>query len=265
LLQERFDKIKNPTTGALDLLSPTNQAALDQQFLQRSDDHKRAAVLVLLLSDEDGAPSLLLTRRAAHLSQHAAEISFPGGHHDGLADGDSLVDTAVREAVEELFGGASAAAALQNNNNNNNNTSMLQQDFRNRLSVLGTTSPLPSIRGVPVTPVIAALLDYDSSNNDSIASQFPGDGGHEVDLVFSASLQELLRVETTHTLPATRFNFQNNRAPCFPIPIISQPQQEEPNNDNSNSNNNIHKIWGLTAYILRPVLHKLLKPVFFGK
>lgn len=116
------------------------------------------------------------------------------------------------------------------------------QTFRNRIDVLGTATPLPSIRGVPVTPVLAGMLHYNLKS--PITRTFAGDGGSEVDLVFSVSLKELVQVETTHTIPKTRFNFKSDQAPIYPT---------------------AHgKIWGLTAYILRPVLHKLLKPVFFG-
>lgn len=58
----------------------------------------RASVLVpLVLRDE---PTLLLTRRTAHLRDHAGQISFPGGRaepHDVDA-----ADTALRETEEEV-------------------------------------------------------------------------------------------------------------------------------------------------------------------
>jgi len=55
-------------------------------------------VLVLLI--EEPAPSLLFTERAAHLSRHPGEVSFPGG----LAEprDDALVATALRETHEEI-------------------------------------------------------------------------------------------------------------------------------------------------------------------
>jgi len=56
-----------------------------------------AAVLALLV--ESPAPSLLFTVRAAGLSRHAGEISFPGGLQD---PGESLLETALREAREEI-------------------------------------------------------------------------------------------------------------------------------------------------------------------
>ncbi len=56
-----------------------------------------AAVLVPLI--EGPAPSLVFTVRAADLSRHPGEISFPGGLQDA---GESLRETALREAAEEI-------------------------------------------------------------------------------------------------------------------------------------------------------------------
>lgn len=58
-----------------------------------------AAVLVPLVQRDDGL-SLLLTRRTAHLHDHAGQISFPGGR---VEDSDKdAIDTALRETEEEI-------------------------------------------------------------------------------------------------------------------------------------------------------------------
>lgn len=58
-----------------------------------------AAVLVPVMDHPDGL-SLLLTRRAEHLTHHAGQISFPGGR---LEDGDAgVADAALRETEEEI-------------------------------------------------------------------------------------------------------------------------------------------------------------------
>jgi 8-oxo-dGTP pyrophosphatase MutT (NUDIX family) len=59
---------------------------------------RAAAVLALLI--ERPRPSLLFTERAAAMSRHAGEVSFPGGLRD--REDAALVDTALREAREEL-------------------------------------------------------------------------------------------------------------------------------------------------------------------
>jgi 8-oxo-dGTP pyrophosphatase MutT (NUDIX family) len=61
-------------------------------------DTRLAGVLVPLVGG--GPPSVVFTRRTAHLSRHAGEISFPGGlQHDDDTD---LRATALRETHEEL-------------------------------------------------------------------------------------------------------------------------------------------------------------------
>ena len=58
-----------------------------------------AAVLVPLVQRESGL-SLLLTRRADHLRDHAGQISFPGGRVEPEDDGP--IETALRETEEEI-------------------------------------------------------------------------------------------------------------------------------------------------------------------
>ena len=58
-----------------------------------------AAVLVPLLERPEGL-SLLLTRRADHLTHHAGQISFPGGRLEASDTG--AADAALRESEEEI-------------------------------------------------------------------------------------------------------------------------------------------------------------------
>jgi 8-oxo-dGTP pyrophosphatase MutT (NUDIX family) len=60
---------------------------------------KEAAVLVPLFEDPGGALHAVFTRRRHDLRRHPGEISFPGGRRDA---GEALVDTALREAHEEI-------------------------------------------------------------------------------------------------------------------------------------------------------------------
>jgi 8-oxo-dGTP pyrophosphatase MutT (NUDIX family) len=59
---------------------------------------RAAAVLVPLILD-DAAPSVLLTRRAAHLAAHPGQVSFPGGR---IEPGETPEEAALREAEEEV-------------------------------------------------------------------------------------------------------------------------------------------------------------------
>jgi 8-oxo-dGTP pyrophosphatase MutT (NUDIX family) len=60
---------------------------------------RSSAVLAPLYEGPQG-PTVVLTRRAAHLRNHRGEVSFPGGRQE---DHDpDLVTTALREAQEEI-------------------------------------------------------------------------------------------------------------------------------------------------------------------
>ena len=60
---------------------------------------RQSAVLAPLYEGEAG-PTVILTRRSAHLRNHRGEVSFPGGRQE---DGDpDLATTALREAQEEI-------------------------------------------------------------------------------------------------------------------------------------------------------------------
>ena len=69
------------------------------QMKNGRDDDRLAAVLVPLIWRESDW-QILMTKRAAHLSHHGGQISFPGGAFDASDTG--LVDTALREAHEEI-------------------------------------------------------------------------------------------------------------------------------------------------------------------
>ncbi len=68
----------------------------EPRFTQRQP--AQAAVLVALVARPE--PTLLLTQRTSHLSNHSGQIAFPGGKVDET-DVD-VVDAALREAEEEV-------------------------------------------------------------------------------------------------------------------------------------------------------------------
>ncbi|WP_354362247.1 CoA pyrophosphatase [Undibacterium sp. GrIS 1.8] len=71
----------------------------DEHLLSTITSFKPASVLIPLVMRDQGL-TLLLTHRAAHLNDHAGQISFPGGRCED-SDG-SVVETALREAEEEV-------------------------------------------------------------------------------------------------------------------------------------------------------------------
>ena len=74
---------------------PVSQDLLD--FLNESPTS--AAVLLGLVERPDGL-HVILTERAAHLTDHPGQVSFPGGRIEEADDGP--VDAAIREATEEV-------------------------------------------------------------------------------------------------------------------------------------------------------------------
>ena len=63
------------------------------------DTRTAAALLLLYPRDPAGNVAVPLTVRASGLARHAGQISLPGGASD---DGETLSDTALREASEEV-------------------------------------------------------------------------------------------------------------------------------------------------------------------
>ena len=79
------------------------EASLIQLLQQRLRFSKRiqfADAAVLIAITQETEPKVVLTRRSMQLSQHAGEVSFPGGKRDP-SDTSNIV-VALREAQEEI-------------------------------------------------------------------------------------------------------------------------------------------------------------------
>jgi 8-oxo-dGTP pyrophosphatase MutT (NUDIX family) len=68
------------------------------EIIAREQPIRPAAVLIPVVDHPE--PTVLLTQRSAHLSNHAGQIAFPGGKID--ATDASPLDAALREAEEEV-------------------------------------------------------------------------------------------------------------------------------------------------------------------
>lgn len=130
----------------------------DEGLLPRPAVRSQAAVLLAIVWD-DGQPSLLLTRRSAHLRQHGGQISLPGGKLESQ-DRDAVA-AALREAEEEV----GLAPAL--------------------VQVAGVMPSYITISGYEVTPVLGVLA----------TAFLPRMQPEEVDEVFFVPLAHLLDVD----------------------------------------------------------------------
>ena len=103
---------------------------------------------VLIAAIDRPAPTLLLTRRTAHLRHHAGQVAFPGGRIDA-GDADAVA-AALREAEEEVA---------------------LRPDD---VTVVGTTDLYETGTGYSITPVLAVIpADLQlSPNPDEVADLF---------------------------------------------------------------------------------------------
>jgi 8-oxo-dGTP pyrophosphatase MutT (NUDIX family) len=92
---------------------------------------QRPAAVLCGLVERKGVLRVVLTRRAAHLNQHAGQVAFPGGKID---DGDpSALAAALREAEEEIG---------------------LTPD---QVDILGSLDPYQTSTGFRVTPFIGLI------------------------------------------------------------------------------------------------------------
>lgn len=171
---------ENPTA----VLPPAGNNDWRHALLQTLDQPLIPSAVLVPIVARDSGLTVLLTERAADLAHHPGQISFPGGRVEG-SDRD-LVHTALRETEEEVGIAAS------------------------HVEVTGYLSPLPTVTGYAVTPVVglvdpAAELTLDARE---VASAF------EVPLSFllEPGNQEIsLRDYNGVEIPVIAFHYQNWR------------------------------------------------------
>jgi 8-oxo-dGTP pyrophosphatase MutT (NUDIX family) len=128
---------------------------LERQKLNASQPLKAAAVLILVVNHPE-QPTIVLTQRTRHLTDHAGQISFPGGR---CCDEDMTPErTALREAEEEI--GIDPA----------------------KIEILGRLPEYHTSTGFNVTPVVGWIEPPVAFHPDP----------HEVDEVFEVPLSFLL-------------------------------------------------------------------------
>ena len=97
---ERLNFDVPPGLTDANVLAPTGDFGTDAmlQIIAKERPVRPAAVLIPIVERE--APTVLLTKRAEHLNEHAGQISFPGGKID--PEDPTPMDAALREADEEI-------------------------------------------------------------------------------------------------------------------------------------------------------------------
>ena len=93
---EHFDALPRQLAACLDEVP----AGRNRPPMAHGRDGDRLAAILVPLIWQPSGWQILLTKRAAHLSHHAGQISFPGGKLDPTDAG--LIDAALREAEEEI-------------------------------------------------------------------------------------------------------------------------------------------------------------------
>jgi mutator protein MutT len=125
------------------------------------DGRKHAAVALALIPGDGGAPSFVLTRRAAKLRRHAGQWALPGGRLDA---GETPERAALREMREEV------GLALDEN------------------AVLGRLDDYPTRSGFVITPIVVWTGEHPALRPDP----------SEVAAIYRIPLAELSRPGVPH-------------------------------------------------------------------
>ena len=160
----------------------------ERKFTERKP--MQAAVLVPIVMRGPGGsrPTVLLTKRTAHLSTHSGQIAFPGGKVDE-ADADATA-AALREAHEEVG---------------------LESRF---VQVLGTLPTYTTGTSFIITPVVALVQPHFELNTNAF----------EVADAFEVPLEFLMNPANHHR---HAFEWEGVRREWFSMPY-QEPHAEQP-------------------------------------
>jgi len=153
----------------------------------RDDVDPRVAAVLIALVVRDTGLTVLLTQRADHLSDHAGQISFPGGRHE--PEDPTPIATALREAQEEVSLDPS------------------------RVEVLGALPDYLTSTGYRVTPVVSLVHPPLTVHADTL----------EVAEIFEVPLDFLMN-PAHHEVRVLRWEHGERR--FFAMPYPREPQAE---------------------------------------
>ncbi len=129
---------------------------MDEHLLRRTAAAPMAASVLMPIIVREHGLTLMLTQRTAHLTDHAGQISFPGGRLE--LDDVSSIETALRETEEEV--------GLH----------------RRHVEVLGHLPDYFTATGYRITPVVGLILPPFELNADA----------HEVAEIFEVPFDFLM-------------------------------------------------------------------------
>lgn len=100
-LRQLAERVQHEMLGAMTTpsMAISNNICQSTHILNRLYETPIADASILVAITNESRPKLLLTRRAAHMTSHAGEVSCAGGRYEA-GDGNNVV-TALREACEE--------------------------------------------------------------------------------------------------------------------------------------------------------------------
>ncbi|KAJ7132125.1 hypothetical protein C8R44DRAFT_829415 [Mycena epipterygia] len=211
-------------------------------FILASQGNKGSAAVLIPFCNVLGAPGILLQVRSRSMRSHSGEVSFPGGKIDELLDL-SLLDTALREATEEL--GISRA----------------------RIEPLGSIGPPEkSLRGDTVWPFVGFIHETADRSYTNGNDPLPSIDLSAIERTASrdevAAIFHLPLLELANPLRSRPYLFRNERpywavevADLVPagddgLPFTSESIERSQEDEVGGGREGRLEVWGLTGWYL---------------